>query len=204
MGISPFYTVTIQSSVYGTVRANLPKSFVLQVASEWDSLLSSGPPGIVDAGTQAVTGRSLVTQEMSAQRWSGNTPIELELYLEFEAETDAAAEVVNPVRTLTKMALPSKDARPILQGLRSIPGIVGSHFLRPPGPKMFNLSGTGDNIYIKIGRYIVFKKVIITNVESEFSGRMSPDGQPMGASVNLNFRTFFSPTAQDIDEMLFT
>lgn len=118
----------IRNSSY--VIARLSSSFKLGVRSEWDSLssgLSGGLAKAADLTLGAAYGYSLKTQILTAQYWTGNAPIEFTIPLQFKALNDAKKEVVLPLKTLMKAALPTTGE---------------FNFLIPPGPNILAASFT--------------------------------------------------------------
>ena len=107
-----------------TVIARLSESFKLNLTSDWESL-SSGKNGTVgalmDIGARSVFGTSLKTQILTAQTWSGNSPIEFTIPIELKAFSNVKKEVRDPMLLLMRSALPT----------------VGNYnFLIPPGPNI--------------------------------------------------------------------
>ncbi len=191
---SPNFLVYISSSKYKTtVVSRAPEDLTMQINADWDTpLAQSGASGIVEVGVQELLNRSTKTQFASAQIWSGSTPIEITLQLEFQAEQDPKQEVIQPIISLGKMALPSLSGEGGSKGLFS-----------PPGPRIFNFGG-GDNIIIQLGEFLIFESVIITNVNPVFKTRdMGVSGVPIRATCDVTFRTAFSLTGNEFENMFF-
>lgn len=207
--ISSHYILSIASSKHGNVKARLPEKISIALSSDWKSALDNNDAaGSITAGAvQEIFGKSTTVQKFSAQIWSGNSPIELTLPLEFRAgyepgsvsktasSEDAYKDVIAPIKRLYKMCLPR--------------GSTG--LMEPPGPRIFNKDDTsllskrkdnGDSIIIKIGNFLVFQKVIVTAVSAEFDGQMSQDGFPMSARAEVTFRTMYSLVTSEVDGML--
>lgn len=176
-----------------SVIARLPEEIQMQLASEWDTpFLQSGGTGILEVAAQTLGGVSTKTQFASAQVWSGSSPIELTLPLEFYAQENATRDVVQPIVALAEMALPRTSNR----------GEGG--LFTPPGPRVFAKFGKlqGDtNITVQIGSFLTFKRVIITTVNPTFVTRdMTQDGAPLRATCEVTFRSMFTLTGDQLRE----
>jgi hypothetical protein len=187
--INQAYLVTISSSQHGDVVARLPEQIVMRIGSEWEPALRIPGVGFVEKLSQELIGKSLKIQRFTAQVWSGNSPIEMELNLEFVAETNPEQEVLAPIRLLAAMVLPRKargagvDARVV-----------------PPGPRIFGISGEGanDHIVVTIGKFLKFDNVIALEASPIFHAKMDSGGRPLRAELVLRFRTMLSLTANDL------
>lgn len=58
-----------------------------------------------------------------------------------------------------------------------------------------------NNIQISIGQMLRFPSVVITSVSATYDTKFDDYGRAIKATVNVTFRTFFTPTKQDIDRM---
>ena len=58
-----------------------------------------------------------------------------------------------------------------------------------------------NNISLHIGKFMYLPSVVITDVSPTYDVMIGPDRNPIRATVNVNFRTFFIPTQNDIDIM---
>jgi hypothetical protein len=58
-----------------------------------------------------------------------------------------------------------------------------------------------NNISLYVGSFLYFKSVVVTDVSPTFDVMLGEDMNPQKASVNVTFRTFFMPTAKDIEDM---
>ena len=191
------FLVKINSSVNGAVVARAPEEVSLRLSSEWDTALGQSTSSNLGILGAEVAGTSIRTQFSSAQVWSGNSPIEITLPLEFYSESSSREEVINPIVKLAKMALPRKG------GSINIPGIGEVGVFIPPGPRIFNLQNdANDQITIQFGNFVTFRKVIITEVEPVFVTRdMHSSGFPLRARCEITFRTIFSLTGDAFQEM---
>jgi len=192
------FLVKIISSQHGSVIARAPEELALQLSSEWDSALGGGGSNS-GLGILAAEGAGLSTRNefSSAQVWSGNSPIEITIPLEFYAEESSQEEVVNPIIKLVKMALPRKG------GTTNIPGVGEVGLFVPPGPRIFNTGGSAnDQITIQLGKFVTFRKVIMIEANPVFvTKEMHSSGFPLRATCEIRFRTIFSLTGDDFQGM---
>lgn len=183
----------------------LPENFNLNVRSQYDTPFAQGLPSSIlpDKLGKAVTGASNLTgistapQAATAQIWQGSAPIEFQIPFILVAERSARADVLNKIRELMKLVMPSKT----------------NGFLTSPGPKIEGISELfkaesysnkpqlKDNISLHIGRFIYYKSVVITDVDSTYDTKMDVEGIPIRAVVNVSFKTFFTPVKEDLDEI---
>lgn len=157
--VAPEYLARITSLRNAiTVIGVLQEDIVTRVESRWEPLI---PYSLLAKGNilvQVVTGgrKSLVSKATSRRLWQGSSPMTLSLKLKFEAVENPFTDVVEPVRLLQSMALPTeptgqtgkvnwelaydqaqqldlrKAANTILSGLP---------VLSPPGPTPFTTEG---------------------------------------------------------------
>lgn len=186
----------------GVVQGWVPETFQIAVTSQFSQPFGQGiSNSTAGQATKAWMGRALTSQSMTAQVWEGSQPIEITLEIEFVAETDPKKEVLEPIKKLLKMTMPSKD---------------GSNLLRPPGPKYSDIvdwkafldpsrptgkSGVEGSISIAIGKFVYFDNVVIESVNSTFHSMMHSSGIPLRATVAVTFKTFFVPVSEDLDAM---
>ena len=186
--------------------ARLPESFRMSVESRWDDVVSSQNDSslfkIANLTAQELFNTHLKSQIFTSQMWSGNSPLEFTLPLQFKAFRDAREEVVNPIKALIKAALPS------------LTGGINELFLSPPGPKLLqdwaptkfvqqNLStkSVDKGVSLMIGRFLYFQGLIISNVDCDFKTIMSFENLPMSADCEVTFRTVKAYTVEDIEEI---
>lgn len=189
------FLVKIVSSVHGVVTCRLPEEVQLQLSSEWDSVL--GGSDFPKLGLLAAEGVGISTRNeySSAQVWSGNSPIEITLPLEFYAEDNSKIEVVDPIVRLAKMALPR------IHNVKVEDKSIG--LFVPPGPRLFDQANSAnDKISIQLGKFVTFTKVIMISVNPVFKTKdLANDGYPLRASCDVTFRTIFSLTGSAFQSM---
>jgi hypothetical protein len=139
-----------------TVISPIQEPLQMRVESRWEPFV---PTSLLNAGNvmvQLITAsrRSLITKATSRRLWQGSSPLTLSLNLRFEAVDDPFMEVVEPVRYLQSIALPSDPSGGQGLDLISLTGammdlnisgamdvISKAPFLSPPGPTPFTLEG---------------------------------------------------------------
>jgi len=183
------------------VKALMQNNFEMRVEGDWVAM-----PQITDAlgglgtfiqkwgeQTAQTFGFSTKTLFNSRRMWNGSSPIEIPLTLKFEAIRDPYNEVYMACKALQKMALPGILSKTASAGI----GLI------PPGPSPVygNSTSQGDKIRIMIGRFLVFNLVIIKSVNVEFSARMTEQGLPLGAKVDLMFQTYEIQTKTSLNKI---
>lgn len=228
-----------------TVVSPLQDDIMLGVRSFWSPFLPTSLLRTGNIAVQAATGgrRALVTKATSRRIWTGSSPMRLKLKMRFEAVENSLKEVVEPIRLLCAMALPSEpssgeenvpsEAKGLLAGITTelsktaenvatVGGLVP--LLRPPGPSPFALQGVldlragssmlpsavieglsifdairgGDKIMIELGNFVTFYNVIITEVNNHVPIKFDPNGNPISATISVNFETYEMMTTQDL------
>lgn len=192
------YSVNITNGK-NTVIGLLPEKFDLDVSSDWETPLAPGAAfGYLGALVRfglAELGVSAVSKWQTVALWSGTSPIYVTLPITFIADSpgEARTRVVEPIKQLIQMALPHD---------------ISNGFLKPPGPKpdggyaSEKLGVTGDeNIIVRIGKFIMFQKVIILGVSPSYDLILDEQGLPMRASCTVRFRTYNTPTKEDMEKV---
>lgn len=199
MTVNPNYQVRIKQDA-NEVLAYVPETFQISVSSQFNQPFGQGLSNST-AGTAAkVMGLgALTSQSMTAQVWEGTQPIELTLELELVAEYDPKAEVLEPIKKLLAMTMPSRGA--------------GGVLLDPPGPKYKDvldwaafdvIKGEGKaarQITVQIGTFMLFDNVVIENVNTTFHSMMHESGVPLRATCSVTFKTFFIQLTDDIPRL---
>jgi hypothetical protein len=202
-GQSQYYTVIIDSIRHGMVFAWLPDEFNMNIVENWNFVAGAGLPTIVNFFAEALRGSRPTNQYLTAQIWSGSSPLRFALPLHFVARRDSISEVINPIKILLKAALPVAT------------GGLGSSLI-PPGPSISSIAGDalssivgqvrsggfGDEITVYIGSYLRLPQTFIEAVDVSFKGKLDVNGYPMEASATVRFCTLYAPVAGDIDDYL--
>lgn len=225
-----------------TVEAWLPETLSTDIAATYDSPLAQGLNGMLPGiGAMArFIGLNLTSQALTTQVWQGGGHIQFTLPLVFQAEHNAAAEVMEPIKQLMSLTLPKDEngggllsapgphldakklirnggaalldqAKGTLKGMYN-PGaaILGaSQFDKSQGEAMSLAQASSraivnsvkNNISLHLGQFMYFPSVIVKDVSPTFDVVLSKDKNPIRATVNVNFETFYIPTSQDIEIM---
>lgn len=105
-----------------SIVANLPESFAFDSTSTYETPYAQGIFGAGANAAAAFTGTRLTTQAQTARIWQGATDSELMLDLEFFAENDPDADVIQQTLNLLKLSAPTIDPQ--------------TGMLRSPGPQL--------------------------------------------------------------------
>jgi hypothetical protein len=116
--------------------------------------------------------------------WRNSSGIELTLDMRFDAWSDSATDVLNPLEKLVAMYSPIRD------GL----------FLQPPGPTpaQYFSNNLQMMITVMIGNALTIDNLIPTTLGWEFENRFDTNGNPMCALVQANFISYVIPSMTDI------
>lgn len=189
------YLVRIKQAGGGEVEAFVPETFQLAVNSAFGQPFGQGLNNSTLGTMSKMFGVALTSQSMTAQIWEGSQPIEITLELELVAESNPKEEVLDPIKKLFAMTMPSRGG---LGGL-----------LEPPGPKYKDImiwkafggkgpGGVTKQITIRIGTFLLFDNVVIESVNTTFYSMMHESGIPLRAVVAVTFKTFFVQLSDDI------
>lgn len=150
-----------------SIVAPMQEPIRMEVESRWDPFI---PSSILNEGNiiaQAMTrGKtSLVTRASSRRIWQGSSPVRLNLRMKFQAVENAMREVVEPIRLMQSIALPSEprnngkgaDVGALLSAGKDLLSLdlanSVSHvnqflstvpLVSPPGPTPFSVEGILD------------------------------------------------------------
>lgn len=189
------YKVFIKQAGGGEVEAYVPETFQLSVNSAFGQPFGQGLNNSTIGTLSKIWGVALTSQSMTAQIWEGTQPIEITLELELVAESSPKNEVLEPIKKLLAMTMPSR-------------GAAGS-LLEPPGPKYKDImiwkafggkgpGGINKQITIRIGTFLLFDNVVIESVNTTFYSMMHESGIPLRAVVAVTFKTFFIQLSDDL------
>lgn len=209
------YIVRITSEQCGTVEAILQEKISFGMKSTWDSVTPTALGDLANTFTQFFGEKAAVNTLMSRRMWKGSEPITISMSLQFWAASSAQKEVLDPIKTLMKMAAPSKG--------KALNKWLGSdiNLLDPPGPSPFtsesvlrtqtnkmrganidkqDLKG-GDFISISIGKYLRFDNVILNEPQITIENKVTRGGLPIRGEAVVTFQTYTIYTKEDIEEM---
>lgn len=247
------------------VEAWLPETLSTDVNAAYEAPYAQGLNQMSpDLGAMArFLGVNLTTQALTAQIWQGGGFIDMSIPFIFQVESNAAEDVLEPLKKLYSLTMP-KD--PSGGGLLRAPGprididrllertgdnakdlgvnlakTAGGVFVTA-GRAVSNLVGYGtqlndstttvnsnptgfstnvldpadqaakavsrsivnsvtNNISLYLGQFLYFPSVVITDVNPTFDVVLTNDMNPARLTVNVNFRTFYTPTDRDIEIM---
>ena len=198
------------------VKAYLPEEISMQAGSDWSAPWSEiGGNGTIATMLSSV-GISMKTKPLSAQSWQGSSPVEVTLPLIFKATSDPKSEVMEPIVNLVKMVVPETVGN-------------GQQFI-PPGPTLLGYlkqhpseavrslvkqlpdtdrQNKGEFITIRLGRFMRFSNIIITNVapridtQTLYKGFSKPEqkGYPLRAALEVTFRLYTASDKSEVDSI---
>jgi len=178
------------------INAYLQDKLSFTAGTQWEGI-TQDIPGFgmalkkLDSAAQGLLGRTAQTTISTQRKWSGSSPIGINLKLKFEAVSKVDQEVITPCQILQSLTLPRG-------GVGNIAGLI------PPGPNPYTFKQEGafirgENVTINIGNFIRFNSVIITSVKVTYENRMSVDG-PIGAEVDLGIETWRMLTREELQK----
>ena len=201
-----------------TLEAVLPENYELNVNSDYSPAFPNGLASFVEnknswaAQALRLVGYNMQSQDMTLQVWQGSAPIDFSIPFIFIAYTNAYQEITLPIAALHALVMPT-----------AIGG--GGGFFKSPGPTVIinkkaflsttnainAISNTAKGAFlhgflsvsgrtsVAIGNHLYFPNVVLTGVTSNFETKFTKAGQPIMGSVNVAFRTLFTPTAEDMN-----
>lgn len=197
------YMTTLKGTVKGStisVRAFTPAEGIsYSLSSTW------GEPFDFDFGVaekaMSLNGKSIRSQALSALAWQGVSRDDIEVKMNFFAESDARLDVVTNLGNLMKLLLPSRDGK-ILRAPGPAPtdawvngaiNVFQSGAINAPdnGP----LSGA---ITLKVGRWFFLSPAVITRVVLSVPAMYDAQGYPVQASATITLSPYVVPVGDDI------
>jgi hypothetical protein len=203
---SVYYRVILHSTQWGLVWAWLPDTFTMSLVEDWQFIIGQGGSPLVQLASDLALKGRVRTKYQTAKVWMGSDVLKFALPLRFIARRDSAKEVINPIKTVMKMALPRMEG--------------GGWVLTPPGPSLAgdltdaftsvvtniarggSANTAGDRITLYIGNYLRIKDIFIENIQVTFRGILNQAGDPMESSCLLTCNTMYAPTASDVDDWI--
>ncbi len=181
--------------------ASLPEHFSFHLSSDWQPLLNNpsiaaliagGTSGflkdgaLLAAGIGKAAGFTDYSQAATQLVWNGTTPIDFALPMVFNACSNPTTDVMQPIRDLCMLVVPSAE----------------DYVLKMPGPNILGLvENNGYKITMCIGNALVIENVIITGVSPVFDVMCDENGNFISAQVDVSVRTATILTKQDIINM---
>lgn len=212
--ISSIYTIQLEvrreGASYLTLDTPIPENFGFSLASSYDrpfakplSEIAGNKMGmsqeakIAEDVARASTGITSIMKYLSGAVWSSGSALTLSIPFVVVAHDNAYMEVTHIIKKLTQLAAPSES-------------FVGT--LLAPGPHVGNttalLAGDftsamqlgGDEITLRIGRFMKFTPCIINSVHTTFDSQFDQSGNPIAATINVEFEAFWTTTKEDLDK----
>lgn len=213
--LSSIYTIQLEvrreGEIYMTLDTPIPENFDFSLASTYDRPFAEplaakiadkagGDPSKVAYAEQivrATTGLTSVMKYLSGSVWSSGSSMQISIPFVVVAHDNAYLEVTEKIKKLTQLAAPSTSP-------------VGT--LIAPGPHLANFeqikSGDfsggarlgGDEIILRIGRFMRFTPCVINSVHTTFDTQFDQMGNPIAATINVAFEAFWTTTKEDLEE----
>lgn len=224
------------------VIANLPENIMIQTRNDWDSLLPRGGgeeaigrmrgsrsslTSLIGAGLsvgRVLTGQTASMPVFTAQIWTGTTPLEIAIPLQFDAFEDPLQDVVKPIKDLMRLSMPYEGftntpilsggiqrARDILAGLGVPAGMLT--FLHAPGPALWDVFTNNDPLGVRnppgtislvLGKHLYFPSVVIIGLDVEQPSRFNDEGWPISMTATITLRSFVVMSREDIDKFIWS
>lgn len=186
------------------IRTPLPQNYSFSLSSEFNSPFNQPMSEFVGGQNATVleklltltTGATTQNKWLSAAIWSGGSEFSIEVPFVLQAFSDPVSEVIIPMKNLLKLAAPSEGET--LSGMLSAPGP------RPAKNDPDKGDIVGDIITVEIGRFFKMSPCVIGSVTEDFDTQMDSNGNPIGAVVRVQFKSFWTCTKQDLDKMFLT
>lgn len=183
--ISDHLKAYIQSEDGPTVVGVIGEGSSRELTALWESPFENDTPGsmflkmggIIQSGQLFGMGEGTTSKSglNTTQVWSGTTPHNFNLVLEFYAVSDAYSAVQAAVIELEKMAAPELN--------KATPG-----GRIPP------------TVTLRVGKQIIYPECVITSVSRDLDGPISQDGYPLRGSVTLQLQTKTTINQSEIAE----
>lgn len=212
--ISSIYTVQLEVRREGESYLNLdtplPENFGFSLASSYDrpfaKPLSEMAGDKIGMGSEAKlaedvarasTGLTSIMKYLSGAVWSSGSAMTISIPFVIVAHDNAYMEVTNTIKKLTQLAAPSESA----VGTLVAPGPhVGNTAALLAGDFTSGMQLGGDEITLRIGRFMKFTPCIITSVHTTFDSQFDQSGNPIAATINVEFEAFWTTTKEDLDK----
>lgn len=169
------YDVIIRSSELGlVVKAKLREDLSVGTNAEWTAMVDGAEaPGTLGLGARLVANQIGVSPTLSnklhtKQVWMGTSPIAFRLNLQFVAIDDPRTEVLQPAIDLMSMVFPTNETG----GIYSTPDF---------------------KVSLSIGALFRSTDMIVKSAMPVFWKEMTPEGIPLGADVEIELQTSYTP-----------
>jgi len=212
--ISSIYTIQMDvrrdGASYMTLDTPLPENFGFSLASQYDrpfakplSQIAGDAVGMgSSAGSaedvlRASTGVTSIMKYLSGAVWSSGSSMTISVPFVIVAHDNAYLEVTDTIKKLTQLAAPSESE----SGTLVAPGPhVGNTGALLAGDFSGGMQLGGDEIILRIGRFLKFTPCIINSVHTTFDSQFDGMGNPIAATINVEFEAFWTTTKEDLDK----
>ncbi len=174
--------ITNHGNYPGTVIGWVPEQFALRLQNNWEQYYANLLENLqgINATGAAFGGTSFFLKSATGHVWMGTEAISFQMQLQFDADEDVYSDVYEPVEKLITWASPSYN---------------GGGMMTAPGP---NLAYQTNRMSLRIGNFLYFDSVIIPNLDITWHSMMHYSGIPIAADVEIEFKTFYTLTREDI------
>ncbi len=144
----------------------------------------------------------------TAHIWQNGQPLSLSIPFHFAANTNTYDDVIRHFRTLSMLASPTEafgilyPPGPTLLGAAET--LIKANLGEIKGTSAFDgLKGLeGTKISIQLGQFAYIEPIIIESVDSTIDTINDEDGKPMFMAINVNIKSYYTMSANDIDKMI--
>lgn len=176
----------------------LDTEITIDLSSTFEELLSFNINKSLMVATSLVssfTGFTVSSQfkEMGYRMWTKTEPIKFSCSVTFHMTYSGKKEVLEPMKVLMKLPLPTKAEK-------------GEGFgLNPPGPSILTALEKGDSAEfehsysLRCGAYY-FKSIIVEKAQPTFSTETDDEGFPIWGTIQLDVCSLYTATTNDIDD----
>ena len=200
------------------IELTIPETFTLTVSSTFDQPFSQGASDSkLGTATKVLSGRALTSQAMSAQVWSGSSPISMSMDFQLLAQHSSVNDVHTIIEQLLTLAMPSgkngllKPPGPVyaedvagkvvsgIEDMMSAADSGNSDAATTESPEMPAVpAGTTS---LEIGSYLLLDSIAIESVSPTWSSLFDKNGLPIRADVSIAFKTYYMPVVEDLQTM---
>jgi hypothetical protein len=137
------------------------------------------------------------SKALTAQIWGGTSYIELSIPFTFKVEIDPIAELINPIKQLLSLTLPSADPTT---------GILKAPFAVADPKTMQDKNGgwtapAATGLEINFGKFLTFPACIITGISKQYDCLFTQEGLPTSSKIDVHLRTMYCTTLGDVDKI---
>jgi hypothetical protein len=212
--ISSIYTIQLEvrreGASYLTLDTPIPENFGFSLASSYDRPFAKplsemagdkigmgGEAKMAEDVARASTGITSIMKYLSGAVWSSGSAMTISIPFVIVAHDNAYMEVTHIIKKLTQLAAPSEST----VGTLIAPGPhVGNTASLLAGDFTSTMQLGGDEITLRIGRFMKFTPCIINSVHTTFDSQFDQSGNPIAATINVEFEAFWTTTKEDLDK----